>query len=260
MFDVKRAQIVARRDPRTPKESSYLAPEHVQQTTLGDILRGLRPIPEDQQIRLGITDETCKGLRLWVAGDVSLIRKSCVAVVGARKVSSQGAARARRIGCELARAGVVIVSGLAYGVDTQVLTSAIDAGGRVIAVIGTPVDTAYPAANKRLQELIYREHLLVSQFQPGKRVFPTNFPERNKLMAAISDATVIIEASDTSGSLHQAAECVRLNRWLFIAKSIMDDPNLKWPHEFSKYQNMKILRSTSDIFQTLGLSSLCHST
>src|SRR5207247_10097113 len=107
-------------------------------------------------------------------------------------------------------AGIVVVSGLARGVDTEALSAAIAAGGRVIAVIGTPIDKAYPAENKRLQEQIYSEHLLISQFPPGRRVYQSNFPERNKLMAAISDATVIIEAGETSGTLHQAAAWVRV--------------------------------------------------
>src|SRR4029077_2549969 len=104
--------------------------------------------------------------------------------------------------------------------------------------------TAYPAENKRLQEQIYRDHLLISPFASGERVFRANFPERNKLMAALSDATAIIEAGDTSGTLHQAAECVRLGRWLFIAKSVMEDSSLKWPANFKHYPNVRTLSST----------------
>ncbi len=157
----------------------------------------------------------------------------------------------RRLARELAACGITIVSGLARGVDTEALTSAIESGGKTIAVIGTPIDRAYPAENKGLQEKIYREHLLISQFPPGKKVFPSNFPERNKLMAVISDATVIVEASDTSGTLHQAAECVRLNRLLFIAASIMEDPTLRWPQSFISYPNAKVLRKTLHVFLRL---------
>ncbi|MGA9883515.1 MAG: DNA-processing protein DprA [Candidatus Acidiferrales bacterium] len=184
---------------------------------------------------------------LWFAGDPSLVKRPCVAVVGARKVSREGAARARRLARELAQAGIVVVSGLARGVDTEALTAAIEAGGATIAVIGTPIDRAYPAENKRLQEKIYTQHLLISQFAPGKTVHKSNFPERNKLMAAISDATVIVEASDTSGSLHQAAECVRLGRWLFIANSLMDNPSLRWPKDFARYPKGRVLTDTSEI-------------
>jgi DNA processing protein len=121
----------------------------------------------------------------------------------------------------------------------------------VIAVIGTPIDKAYPAENKRLQERIYREHLLISQFEAGRRVFQGNFPERNKLMAAITDATAIIEAGEASGTLHQAAECVRLRRWLFIPRSVMDDPLLRWPDRFRHETTVRILTDTADILSVL---------
>jgi DNA processing protein len=137
-------------------------------------------------------------------------------------------------------------------VDTEALTSAIQSRGRVVAVIGTPVDVAYPAENKHLQEQIYRDHLLVSQFAAGERVFRTNFPERNKLMAALSDATAIIEAGDTSGTLHQAAECVRLGRWLFIAKSVVDDSSLQWPKRFLGQPRVASFSSTEEIVDAIG--------
>ncbi len=145
------------------------------------------------------------------------------------------------------------MSGLARGVDTEALTAAMEAGGHVVAVIGTPVDRAYPAENAALQERIYREHLLVSQFAPDQRVFPSNFPERNKLMAALSDVTAIVEAGDTSGTLHQAAECIRLGRWLFIAKSVLDDTGLQWPNRFRSEPTCRPLAETADILTVLGI-------
>jgi DNA processing protein len=125
-------------------------------------------------------------------------------------------------------------------------------GGRVAAVIGTPLDKAYPAENAELQHDIYRRHLLMTPFCVGERVFRSNFPTRNRVMAAISDATAIIEASDTSGTLHQAAECVRLGRWLFIAKSVVDDPQLTWPARFLGQPKVRVLVSTSDILDAIG--------
>jgi DNA processing protein len=145
----------------------------------------------------------------------------------------------------------VVVSGLARGVDTEALNSAIQVGGKVIAVIGTPIDRAYPAENKRLQEKIYRDHLLVSQFPPSSRVFPSNFPERNKVMAALSDGTAIVEAGESSGTLHQAAECLRLGRWLFIAQSVAKNPVLHWPTKFIGLPRVRVLTSTEDILEAL---------
>ena len=147
------------------------------------------------------------------------------------------------------------MSGLAEGVDTCALSSAIEAGGKTIAVIGTPLEIAFPAKNAPLQETIYREHLLVSQFVAGSPVFKSNFPARNKIMAAISDATVIVEASDESGSLHQAAECgpKRLDRWLFIAKSLLEKPGVTWPKKFvGTSPKVRVLETTADILSVLS--------
>jgi DNA processing protein len=143
------------------------------------------------------------------------------------------------------------VSGLAKGVDTAALTAAIEAGGRTIAVIGTPLSKAYPAENARLQEEIYSTQLLLTPFREGETVYKSNFPKRNRVMAAISDATVIIEASDTSGTLHQAAECQRLGRWLFIAKSVVDDDSLTWPKRFIGQQRVVILEKTDDVVRRI---------
>lgn len=252
MQPATQADDVRRQKPRKAASPPYTPPSSVVTTTLGELLQDIRRIPENQQERLGGRSDN--GAKLWVAGDLSLVKMSCVAVVGARKVSREGAARARRLARELARAGIVVVSGLAKGVDTEALTAAMEAGGKTIGVIGTSIEKAYPAENKRLQEKMYSEHLLISRFAPGKPVYQSNFPERNKLMAAISDATVIVEASDTSGSLHQAAECVRLGRWLFIAKSLIDNPSLRWPKNFGSYPNTRILTQTAEIIELIRVN------
>ena len=126
------------------------------------------------------------------------------------------------------------------------------AGGRTIAVIGTPLAKAYPAENARLQEEIYSHHLLISPFKDGETVFKSNFPKRNRVMAAISDATVIVEASDTSGTLHQAAECQRLGRWLFIMESVTKNPALTWPARFIGKNRVAILSSVEDILSAIN--------
>src|SRR5207237_8183973 len=119
-------------------------------------------------------------------------------------------------------------------------------------VIGTPLPKADTDDNYELHVTIWQRHLLMSPFAEGERVFKSNFPKRNRVMAAISDATVIIEASDTSGTLHQAIECNRLGRWLFIVKSVAADPSLKWPASFLRNPKTAILERTDDILQALG--------
>lgn len=237
-------------DKSAQPRRKYTAPTVVMITTLGDLLDGVRKVLPQQQARLGFEKEGL-GLQLWCAGDRSLVKRPAVAIVGTRKVSKEGAARARRLSRELSTAGVVVVSGLAEGVDREAHTAAIEARGSTIAVIGTPIDKAYPMENAELQTAIYLHHLLISQFAPGSRVFPSNFPARNKVMAAISDATVIIEASDTSGTLHQAAECVRLERFLFIARSVAADATLKWPAKFLAQPKVRVLSETDDVLTAL---------
>jgi DNA processing protein len=143
------------------------------------------------------------------------------------------------------------VSGLAKGVDRAAHEGALAAGGKTVAVIGTPLSKAYPIENAHLQEQIYREHLLISPFAEGEAVYKSNFPARNRVMAALSDATAIIEASDTSGTLHQAAECTRLKRWLFISQAIVDDPTVTWPAKFLSYERAVVLTKVSDITERI---------
>lgn len=173
---------------------------------------------------------------LFVVGDTSLLRHGArVAIVGSRKASSAGVGRARRLAGILVEREIVVVSGLAEGIDTAAHTTAIEKGGRTIAVIGTPLDRVYPKQNAALQETIAEDHLLVSQFPSGYATKPGCFPMRNRTMALISDATVIMEASDTSGSISQGWEALRLGRGLFISKAITDDSSVTWPKEMLDY-------------------------
>lgn len=226
--------------------SRYRAPSAIKETDLRSALAvaGRGPL-ETKQYDLLDRANTGKGtVPLYYVGDLDLIKRPCVAVIGTRKVSDIGRRRANKFARELTEAGIVVVSGLADGVDTQALGAAMSNGGRVIAVIGTPLNKAYPANNAPFQEQIYREHLLISQFAIGERTFQSNFPARNRTMAAISDGSVIIEASESSGTLHQAAECVKLGRWLGISKAVVEDPRLTWPAKFLSYEKCVVLDST----------------
>jgi DNA processing protein len=228
----------------------YTPPTDVKRISLDDLLSVAASGTHQSSLKLG--DKRGRRNDIYYAGDLSLLSRPCVSVVGTRQVTPEGSARARRLARELASVGIVVVSGLASGVDTEALTAALDAGGRVIGVIGTPLDTASPVSNAALQEKIYREHLLISQFEPGSPVFPSHFPVRNRLMAALSAGTAIIEAKDRSGTLHQAAECTKLGRWLFIAQSVIDDPRVHWTGDFLCYKTTVPLKTTSDITSRIG--------
>lgn len=169
---------------------------------------------------------------LFVAGDGNILKKGArVAIIGSRQASRGGLIRARRLARILVERGTVVVSGLARGIDTAAHKAAIAAGGKTIAVIGTPLEKFYPRENKGLQEEIMRHHLCLSQFRSGYPIQCKNFPIRNRTMALISDATVIIEAGEKSGALSQGWEALRLGRGLFISKWLTENKALKWPGE-----------------------------
>ena len=215
--------------------SSYVRPDHIRTATLQEVLHRFgRSANNTGQADL-LRSYGERDTFLYFAGDLRLLAKPTVSIVGTRQISPDGIRRASKLARQLAEAGVLVMSGLAKGVDTVAHNSALDAGGNMAAVIGTPLDRVYPAENAELQMEIYSRHLLISPFNIGEQVYKSNFPARNKVMAVLSDATVIVEASDTSGTLHQAAECQRNNRWLFIMKSVVDDETVTWPSKFLKH-------------------------
>jgi DNA processing protein len=188
---------------------------------------------------------------LYVKGTIQIpLPRPRVSIVGSRKASSAGLEAAGTIARTLVEKEVVIVSGLAEGIDTSAHEAAIAAGGRTIAVLGTPLNKVYPQKNFRLQQEIMRSHLAVSQFPVGHPTTPKDFVLRNRTMALISDATIIVEAGDTSGSLHQGWEALRLGRSLFIWTSILKDPKLSWPEKMLRYGAME-LSDPSDVLEVL---------
>lgn len=176
--------------------------------------------------------------KLYFKGDISLLEApKKISIVGARKATDNGKTRARKLAKLLTKEGFVIVSGLAAGIDTEAMQSTIKYDGHLIGVIGTPINEYYPKENKPLQDEVAQKHLLLSHvpfFKYSKQPFATKkfyFPERNAVMAAVSDATVIVEASETSGTLTQARACMEMGRKLFILNSCFEN-GLKWPHTY----------------------------
>lgn len=188
---------------------------------------------------------------LYVAGPLSIpLPGPRSSVIGSRKASSEGLEAARDIARVLARRNVIVVSGLAEGIDTAAHKAAIEEGGHTIAVLGTPLDHVYPRENFDLQELIMRNHLVVSQFPIGHATQPKDFVLRNRTMALISNASIIVEAGDSSGSLHQGWEALRLGRPLFIWSSIMNDHSLSWPKKMEMYGAIE-LRDPEEVLDVL---------
>lgn len=173
---------------------------------------------------------------LFVAGDTSLLNEGTrVSVVGARKATEDGKKRARALVLALVEQGITVVSGLAEGIDTIAHQTAIEAGGRTIAVLGTPLSEAYPAKNRELLEIIKRDHLAVSQFPEGYPTRGENFPRRNRTMALISDATIVVEANEKSGTRHQGWEAIRLGRLVYLLENVVMKQGMTWPKELLAY-------------------------
>lgn len=200
--------------------------------------------PEDVLGALNDVERKNAPERLFLAGHREWFDGSRrVSVVGTRKPSPEGIARARDFALALVRRQIVVVSGLAEGIDTIAHRTAMEGGGRTIAVLGTALEDVFPAKNRELQERIMREHLAVSQFPPGTPSRRTNFPQRNRTMALLTDATVIVEAGESSGTLHQGWEALRLGRPLFLMESLTKDERLTWPAEMVRYGAQVLSRS-----------------
>jgi DNA processing protein len=141
---------------------------------------------------------------LWLreGSDVVSLRGICVGVVGARSCSGYGRTVARLLGRELARAGAVVVSGMARGVDGEAHRGAIEAGGPTVAVLGCGVDRDYPAAHAELaRRIISGGGAVVSEYEPGVEPAPWRFPARNRIIAGLCRAVVVVEARERSGAL-----------------------------------------------------------
>jgi len=173
-----------------------------------------------------------------------------VSVIGTRKPTEEGLKAAEEVSKILVENSVIIVSGLAKGIDTVGHKTAIKNGGKTIAVIGTPLNKTYPKENIDLQEEMMENHLVVSQYQVGHPTTRKDFALRNRTMALISDASVIVEAGDGSGTLYQGWETIRLGRPLFICKSVVHNPKLKWPKEMIEYGAIE-LDDPVDILEVL---------
>lgn len=194
---------------------------------------------------------------LYYQGNWDLVNEPSVSVVGARKASEEGIRRTRKLVHELVKDGYTIISGLAAGIDTAAHQAALEFSGKTIAVIGTPLTEYYPKQNKELQDKIRNQFLLISQVpfvKYSKQNYQLNrffFPERNKTMSAISQATIIIEASNTSGSLTQAKAAIDQGRKLFILDSCFDNKDISWPLKYQKLGAIRV-KSYEDIKSLLS--------
>ncbi|MCC7130385.1 MAG: DNA protecting protein DprA [Anaerolineae bacterium UTCFX2] len=161
---------------------------------------------------------------IYYRGKLSAEDQWAVAVVGTRRVTAYGRQVADEIGSELARHGVTVVSGLARGVDSIAHQACLKSGGRTIAVLGSGVDQIYPPEHKRLAENIIENGAVISDYPPGALPEAANFPPRNRIISALSQAVVVVEASEKSGALITAAFAAQQGREVFAVPGYLYAP------------------------------------
>ncbi len=202
---------------------------------------------------LGAIFDPPVGLFVRGFGDLDLLQQPAVAVVGARACSSYGLHVARTFGRELAAAGLVVVSGMARGVDGEAHRGALEAGGRTVAVLGCGVDRDYPAIHRELARRICCDGLVVSEYAPGVEPSPWRFPARNRIVAGLAQATVVVEARAKSGALITADLAVEEGREVFavpgeITSSLSDGTNALIK------LGAAVATSAADVLEAFGLA------
>ncbi len=193
---------------------------------------------------------------LWAAGRLPASWPAAVAVVGSRNPTPQGLALARGFGEAFGQAGVTVVSGLARGVDGAAHEGALDAAARgslaTVAVVGTGLDRVYPAAHRALAHRIAQDGLLLSEYPLGTGPLAGNFPKRNRLIAALGQGTLVVEAALRSGSLITARLAAELGREVYAVPGSVHAPQSRGCHALLR-EGAKLVETAQDVLEDLAL-------
>jgi DNA processing protein len=167
---------------------------------------------------------------LYARGDPSLLQAPQIAIVGSRLCTPGGAQNAFDFAARLAEAGLVVTSGMALGIDSEAHRGALQCGGKTLAVMGTGPDIIYPQRNRRLAAEIRQQGLIVSEFAPGTPAHKSNFPQRNRIISGLSLATLVVEATQRSGSLITARLAAEQGREVFALPGSIHNPQARGCH------------------------------
>jgi DNA processing protein len=190
-------------------------------------------------------------LVLYVRGNAEILSKPGIAMVGTRHPTPYGIGMAERLGCDLAAQGLVIISGMARGVDTASHRGAISAKGKTLAVFGTGVDVIYPKENSRLSEqMLALGGVLISEFPLGTFAAPQNFPIRNRILSGISLGVLVVEAAEYSGTRITARCALEQNRDVFAVPGNVTNKNSWGPNTLIK-QGAKLVATWEDVWEDL---------
>jgi DNA processing protein len=191
---------------------------------------------------------------LHLLGEHGVVAERCVAIVGTRRASGYGLTVAAELADELARAGVVIVSGLAIGIDAAAHRAALAAGGRTAAVLPSPLARVYPPRHQALsREIVARGGLLLSELPAGQAIGRPDFARRNRIIAGLSDAVVVVEAPDRSGALLTAQAAVALGRELYAVPGPIDAESSRGCNRLIADQQAEIVTSASALLHRIGV-------
>ena len=188
---------------------------------------------------------------LWVKGDLSLLNRPAVGMVGARNASSLGIRMARRLGQGLSEAGFTVVSGLARGIDTAAHEAALDSEGRTIAVMAGGIDVIYPAENDGLARAIDERGCRISEHPPGLEPQARHFPLRNRIVAGLSQAVIVVEAAAKSGSLITARAALDYGREVMAVPGHPFDARASGCNMLIR-DGAVLVRSAQDVLEGLG--------
>lgn len=187
---------------------------------------------------------------LWATGDPSTFHPDTVAIVGSRRATPAGLDVARRLAADLAAEGLVIVSGMARGVDAAAHIGALEGGGRTVAVLGCGVDVVYPPEHASLASRIRSSGIVISELPPGMPPYAYHFPLRNRIISGLARAVVVIEASDKSGSLITARAALDQNRDVLAVPGSVGSGRSKGCHALIK-DGAHLVETVEDVLQEL---------
>ena len=195
---------------------------------------------------------------LWLLGDRSLLsddRRRLLAIVGTREASAYGIRMAQRLAAGAARAGLVVVSGLARGIYAAAHEAALAAGGRTVAVLGTGVDVPYPAAHRTLHRRVQENGLLISEVEPGTKAFKGCFPRRNRIIAGLCGMTLVVEAGFKSGALNTSKVAEDLGRTVGAVPGLADDPRAAGSNLLLR-DGAQVILTVEDLLVSAGFSTV----
>jgi len=256
LFEASREEILA---VFGLNERVYQKIERVERTTdLADEVRRLEQCGaqlvtwDDERYPPRLREISCPPPVLYVLGDVQCLSRSAVAMVGTRRPSTYGLRLAREMARELAARGMVIVSGLAVGIDAAAHEGALDAGGKTVAVLGCGIDVVYPAANRKLRERIKENGALVTEFSLGARPQRWMFPQRNRVISGLALGTIVVEAPERSGALITAHHALEQGREVMAVPGDVQRGRSRGCHNLIR-DGAHLVECADDVLDVLGL-------